>query len=340
MIEDYINRYLAGNKAPDADILAEMGKRFISVTVRQFMEQKESRAGSYPPSAATKCPRANYGAFTGVPAEPFDPQTLLKFWMGDLTELGIFSLAQLAFAGTSHSIGQNNAQVEVPIGTPADGKTPTINGYIDGLLNFNHKWHEAQGRETVRPGAQDWVGPDGSEDLIVEFKSMDEYPFKLFKESGPDDTFGYLGQLTMYQRALKVRRFIMVAMCKGTGEIAEHIGVYDRQYAVKADAHYDQVMTAIKMKSFPPGIPDGKNYGADPRDGKLRLNCRFCSRKEWCYGLLGYGIKAVMEAGYKGKVAKQYYAVHALDKKPAEEVQYHIDDIVKRWTPHERGGLP
>lgn len=322
MIIDYIHRYLAGSRAMNEEVLAEAGKRFISVTHRQFMQEKAGSTGSYHPSAATKCPRANYGQMIGAPAEPFDPRTLIKFWTGDLLELGVLALAQLAFQGTPHSIGQNNAKVDVPLGTKKESRA----GYIDGLLNFNHDWHRQQYGVDLAVGLK--PVPVKDEYLILEVKSMDEYPFELFAcqgsgcrhrhtgctrslvtgTMGPDDTFGYRGQTTVYQRALEVRRFIMVAVKKGTGELAEHIGVYEREYAVRADAIYDQVMSSVAT-GLPPSVPDDANHGADPRDGKLRLNCRFCARREWCFGLQGLDIEKRPEKGYMGKVSDQYYAI-------------------------------
>jgi hypothetical protein len=323
VIVDYIHRYLAGTRTMHEEVLAEAGRRFVSVTHRQFMSEKAGST-SYHPSAATKCPRANYGQLIGAPAEPFDPQTLIKFWTGDLLELGVLALAQLAFKDTPHSIGQNNAKVDVPLGTKRELRT----GYIDGLLNFNHRWH----REKFNGAAQTFPPQPDKDDeyLVLEVKSMDSYPFELFScqgqgcrhrhagctrsqvtgTMGPDDTFGYRGQTTVYQRALEVRRYIMVAVEKGTGALAEHVGVYEREYAVKADAIYDQVMAGIATNT-PPPVPDDANHGADPRDGKLRLNCRFCARREWCFGLQGLNLVKRSEKGYMGKVSDQYYAVRA-----------------------------
>jgi len=326
VIVEYIHKYLAsGARTMNEEVLAEAGKRFVSVTHRQFMQEKAGLGGPglYRPSNATKCPRANFGQMIGAPSEAFDPRTLIKFWTGDLLELGMLALAQLAFQGTPHSIGQNNAPVEVPLGKNKDKRT----GHIDGLLNFNHAWHEGQGGSSQRLVTHD-VNQKDDEYLVLEVKSMDEYPFELFacqgngcrhKHSGclkslvtgtmgPDDTFGYRGQTTVYQRALEVRRYIMLAVKKGTGEMAEHIGIYEREYAVKADAVYDQVMVGVAT-GIPPAVPDDLNHGADPRDGKLRLNCRFCSRRDWCFGLQGLDVMKRAEKGYMGKVSDQYYVI-------------------------------
>lgn len=303
MIIDYIKRYLRGERTVNQAILASMTTRFADVTHRQFMAPTSpARAGgTYPPSAATKCVRANYGAWVGAPSEPFDPESVFKFWFGDLAELAALGLAQLAFAGTKHSIGENNTMVDVPLGTREEKRR----GFIDGLIYFNHDEHEALGFPSCRPKNPAWVSKDGDESLLVEFKSMSDFGFREFVEKGPQDTWGYLGQITAYQRALKVRRFVYVAVVPATGESAEYIGTYDPRYATLADANYDAVMHGAKI-GVPPEIPNAGQYGVEA-SGKLRMLCQYCSRKRWCFGLKGYDIEEKSERGFMGKAKTVYY---------------------------------
>lgn len=305
MIVDYIKRYLSGERSINQAVLAAMTERFASVTHRQFMKASSGtrQGGTYPPSAATKCVRANYGAWIGAPAEPFDPQATFKFWFGDLAELAALGLAQLAFVGTKHSIGENNAMVDVPLGS----REETRRGFIDGLLYFNHDEHEALGFPSCRPRTPSWVSKDGDESLLVEFKSMSDFGFREFTEKGPDDTWGYLGQITAYQRALKLRRYVYVAVCPATGDIAEHVGTYDPRFATLADANYDAVMAGAKVGE-PPDVPNAGQYGVEA-NGKLRMLCQYCARKKWCFDLKGCDVVTRTERGFMGRPKDVHYAV-------------------------------
>jgi hypothetical protein len=297
MLKEYIDRYLRNTRRVDPVILADTGRRMMKCTHRQLMEQTTARSGgSYPPSAATKCVRANYGAWIGAPADPLDPSSTNKFLAGDLAEAVALCEIRLAIAETKHSIGLNNDRIDVALGSHGEHRT----GYIDGMLNFNHDGHEALGFDPCRPPKQDWVGKGGDENLLVEIKSMDDYPFQQFMKNGPDDTWGYLGQITVYQRTLELRRYLYLAVHRASYEIAEFVGTYDGKYATLADANYDTVMAGARTAT-PPSIPIGNSYGADATDGRLRLLCRFCSRKKWCWGLEGYEIEDKVERGFMGK---------------------------------------
>ena len=268
MIADQVARYLEGERTTNDDILGTMMRRFGAVTFRQLMEPTAApRINSYPPSAATKCPRANYGAWIGAPSEPFAGKTRRTFYGGDIAELVTIGLAQLAFLGTRHSIGLNNEQVDIPLGT--QGKIRK--GYIDGMITYNHDEAEAAGFAPCRPRRAEWVDANGNEDLLVEFKSMDDFPFELFQKDGPDDTWGYLGQVTVYQRALHLRRYVMVAVHRGSLEVAEYIGTYSNTLAAKADANFDAVMLGAEANT-PPPMPTLDGYGRDA-SGLLKLKC-------------------------------------------------------------------
>lgn len=303
MLKEYISQFWKGEPVENRAVLVDMLRRAGKVFHRQLMEPRsEQRAGgSYPPSAATKCVRANYGAWVGAPAEQFDAAARGKFLGGDLAELVALGVVNLAIASTKHSIGLNNEYVEIPLGSGEEKRR----GFIDGMLNFNHDQHEALGHASCRPAKKDWVGKDGDENLLVEIKSMDDYPYQQFLKNGPDDTWGYLGQITVYQRALHLRRYVYLAVHRGSYEIAEHVGLYDPRYAELADKNYDAVMAGAKVGK-PPEIPVGSQHGYD-ENGCLRLLCRFCSRKEWCYGLKGLALEAREGRGFGGKPTVQWY---------------------------------
>lgn len=297
MIAEYILRYLASEgKELSEVVLEEAVKRFRKRLADQFMKDRVTKVGGYGAHRATKCVRDNYYYHQGVEGEAIDPETRFKFFMGDLTELGAYALAQLAFEGTPHSIGLNNEFVEIPIGVqePIENKK-TIKGYIDGLLNFNWDWHIEKFGGTKPAHIKD--KPD--EDLVLEVKSMGAYPFKLFKENGPDDTWGYLGQISVEQRALRVRRFVMLAVEREKGSIGDYVGTYNKVYTTKADAIYSAVMAGVES-GIAPGVPPELTPDATDKGLKLHVVCSYCPRKEKCWTDAGYKLRVDYVKGRSG----------------------------------------
>lgn len=301
MIVDYINRYLESEgKELNEAVLAAAGERFTKRLYKQFMTDYVVKVGGYGAGRATKCARANGYYHAGVEGEPIDAATKFKFWLGDLAEVGALSLAELAFEGTPHSIGLNNEYVDVPIGPGAsdgDGKKEpsTVKGFIDGMLNFNHAYHEEHFGPWVPPN---WV-KNGDEDLLLEVKSMGSYPFDLFCKEGPDDTWGYLGQISVYQRALRIRRFVYVAIDREKGRLAEFVGTYQKAFAAKADAVYASVMAA-KERGTVPSIPPECAPVMGRSGAELGVVCSYCSYKQKCWEEAGYRLNVNYVRGRTG----------------------------------------
>lgn len=324
MIWPYVQRYLE-KEDPKLDevILSEMMKRFMDVTYRQFMEAREEKQGSYPSGGATKCPRHNALKLSGAPSDPIDAKTRIKFWMGDLAELGLLGLIQLAYKDTPHSIGENNVRLEIMHGSEGNPHRQTHGGYTDGLLNFNHEYHLAEFGVDLREQHGIRRDSDGlwpswcreDETLIPEFKSAADYPIngggksgQGFRNVGPDDTFGYLGQVTNYQRHLEIFRYVFIYMWKDTAEILTHVGLFDPSIAEKIDRNHDLVYSCLDKGTIPP-VPEDANHGLEPnRNGlKLKLNCRFCAVKKACYDALGYDLEEVQGRPYMGKPTNPNY---------------------------------
>jgi hypothetical protein len=289
MIKDYIDRYQLGKKELNEEVLDEMAARAKYVTKRQYMEEKETKPHSYYPSCATKPPCQNYFRYIGAEHTEMDAAALRKFWFGDILELNVIGLAKMAFKGTPHSIGLNNEQVLVKLGKYRDEEdAEERRGYIDGLLNFNHAWHEAQGYPSLRR-----KGKPDEETLLVEGKAMGDWAFKSFVSDGLNDTWGHKGQMTVYQRELEVRRYIYVGYSTNTGEIHEEIGTYDKDVARTADGYYDIVMEASLQKTTPrrPQRKDEKGkqmfMANGEAGGELGPICRYCSYKGACAKDLG-----------------------------------------------------
>ncbi len=301
MVVDYILRYLgATGKQISEAILKEAGDRFQKRLFTQFMTDYETKVGGYGVSRATKCARANGYYHAGVPQTPMEPEVKFKLWYGDLCEIGVLALAQLAYEGTPHSIGLNNEFVPIPIGPgeldskdPAKAK-PEIKGFIDGMVNFNWSYHVDK-----HGGDPPEFLKTTNEDLLLEVKSMGSYPFDLFCKDGPDDTWGYLGQVSAEQRALRLRRYVMIAVDRDRGKMAEYVGTYNKVFTEKADGIYAQVMDA-KARGTVPDIPP--ENAPVMKSGNLALGvvCSYCGWRERCWDDAGYAMGVEYVKGKNG----------------------------------------
>ena len=294
----YIAEYLASTKDPDdpdvrdlnAVVLGNMAQRFSSVTFRQFMLEKKpgGMKGKYYPSAATKCWVKNWRDTMGIPGSPLDPEVLMKFWYGDLLELGILGLIELAYVSTKNSVGFSNEQIDVPFGSRFKG---VHHGRPDGLIYFDYKDHYERYGVDLKPK---WLKKDG-EYLVLEVKSMGDYPFRLFSKNGPDDTWGYMGQIAKMMEGLKTPRYLYVAVNREKGGIAEYVGSFEKKYQQEADAIYDVVMEHVELKKSPT-VPnkEGHGLGKACADGwnELALNCSFCGHNKGCYADQGFEMRS------------------------------------------------
>lgn len=301
MLAEYILNYLAKTEQSVEDALLkpifdEASARFEKVTRRQFFERKErDTVGKYHPSGATKCQRQNGLRMQGAEAEALSSEVRLKFWYGDILELGMIALGQLAYTDTPHSIGMNNEDVMVKLGKKYQGEH---RGYIDGAINFNHKWHlEKYGVDLRRTIKDPW-----EEFILLELKSMDAWSYSNFKKSGPDDVFGYMGQISKYQQAIESRRYLYLATDKQKGGIHEHVGVYNKKYIAKADEIYDVVMEAAERDTIPNPPRDYELFHWAPSMGRLELglNCSYCSYKRACVEALGGKLGMTETRGRQG----------------------------------------
>ena len=293
----YIADYLMSTKDPNdpevrdlnTAVLEGMGQRFMYITHRQFMEERKpgGMKGKYYPSSASKCWRRNYRDHIGMVGSEIDPEVRLKFWAGDMFELETVGLLELAYVKTKNSVGFNNEQIDVPFGNEIKG---VHHGRPDGLVNFNYKDHYERYGVDLKPK---WLKKD-DEYLVLEVKSMGDYPFRLFEKDGPDDTWGYLGQIHKMMEGLKTPRYLYVAVNREKGTIAEHVGSFKKEYQQKANEIYDVVMKHVEMKKQPT-VPSWTGHGLakTTSDGwhELALNCNFCGHNKGCYGDEGYEIR-------------------------------------------------
>lgn len=333
MIREYIASFLEGGREPNAEVLKEMSDRFLTTTYRQFMTERALAApGKFYPSSSTKCVRQSGIRHAGFESAPIDSETLFKFWYGDLVEAGFVGLAQLALQNTPHSIGQNNAHIPVTYGIQhREHPDNPRNGYIDGLINFDHEYHWERFKKGLRPR---WLPQGEKEDLLLEVKSMGSYAFNMFLKEGPNDTWGYLGQINSYLRELDIKRFCYVAIDKEKGRIAEWLGDRNERYTRKADVNYDTVINYAAKGEVPPMPTDQELVGVKP-NGELNVVCSYCGYREPCMALLGYRIQS-KEVRTRYGLKTYYYAIP--DEPGVKTVKEEAEDKIRELIPESESG--
>lgn len=289
----YIASYLAGKRVFDEGILKDHVQGTINSFANQFMKPKENgKSGTFYASGATKPICQTFYRMMGTKPDPKDDPWLgMKFAFGDLSEALIMLTLQLAYTHLDpqpkHSVGQWNSFIETSIG----GKPRR--GFIDGLLNFNHTWHEENhGVRLYKPKAKYLQSLNGDlvEDIILEFKAVHSFMFEKAQQEGIDDTWGWLGQMSCYQRSLKVHRGLFVLLNRESGEMAEFLIPYDSKRAKLADYNANMVEQAVKEKE-PPELPADFKPSVDRYEKVLVLGsrmCKYCDYARTCAAQQGY----------------------------------------------------
>jgi hypothetical protein len=208
---------------------------------------------------------------------------MLKFLLGDMVELSVIGVAQLAGA----QITDNNKDLFI---TGRDGTQVPV--HPDGLL-----W----------TGSQYWN---------VEIKSCDSRTYDRWsKQGGPDDTWGYLTQVAVEEQAWKehgimVEGTCFIAVSTGTrqGNVAEYIlhgdeallnGWHDRRALARGEKvpaipfEMEVEKTTVRGKAIdaahffygdPTPLHDknGKLYGHEVMTGrkKLPVVCGYCAYRD------------------------------------------------------------
>lgn len=207
LLADPIRAYLEQHeKCVDDTVLTDTVRRMRQVIVRNLMTPRDTRTGKESNTLYSgSCARKSRLTFDGAEREPLKARTLLKFLLGDLVELSVLALANLAGC----HIQDNNIDLVV---MGEDGVSVPV--HPDG--RYEHS--------------------DGVQ-YNVEIKSCDSRTFDAWlANGGPDDTWGYLTQASMEISAWReagrqIDATIFIAVSTGTrqGSIAEFIMPYDHQ---------------------------------------------------------------------------------------------------------------
>lgn len=197
MIVDKISAYLTQVEgAVDYKLRYEVGKLAEYAFQRQFMsEGRETPAGTLRLSSAGACVRKNAYVYHGFPkmGKETDSRAKMIFWLGDLAELTVVSLAKLSGCCVT-ATGLNQIEVKLNVG----GRE--IVGHPDGLFIL-----------------------DGIR--LLEVKSMTSYRFEEFERGKISEE--YLDQINCYLEALNINECVIVALNKESGVMHELLVVRD-----------------------------------------------------------------------------------------------------------------
>lgn len=198
-----IERYLRSTERTlDEALLEKTGERVCHAFKRQFMRQRRPRELNteechlYVTDASTPCTRKAAFKIRGVTGDGVEPRTRLKWFLGDLVEAGFLDLAEL-------------------VGCPV--------GFRQQLIDFPLRGNE---KIRVRGRTDDILALTDTSWWVVEVKSMTSRSFGRFVGTGPDDTWGYLTQASLYEWALREQGFpidgtLWIAINTDTMHVAE-----------------------------------------------------------------------------------------------------------------------
>jgi len=183
------------------------------------------------------------------------PSVFIKFLYGHMLEELVLLFVRLA----GHEVANEQKEVEI------DG----VKGHMDCTI-------------------------DGE---VVDIKTASSYAFKKFKEGTlhEDDPFGYMAQLSGYEKGHGTSGGGFLALNKESGELALHRPA--DMLKVNVESKIKNVRDAVLLDTPPERcytpVPDGKK-------GNLRLprECGYCPHKHECYvdANNGYGIRTFMYA--------------------------------------------
>ena len=197
MIIEIVEKYLRKQeKTLDSAILQSAWKDFSYQAEKQFMSNEYDATGKLYPSSLGKCPRQVAYGYYGFPKtqRPGD-RISLNMWFGNLVETGLIMLMKLAGLDI-----QEHQKIEFNLAGQE------FRGYADAVVTIN------------------------KEKYIIEIKSLTQYGFEEFEETGFKDREDYMTQLNLYLKYAEINKGIFLVACRNTGHIAEKYITTDDKY--------------------------------------------------------------------------------------------------------------
>ena len=184
LVEDIYNLVDTGKKNPDQEALFALGSSIMEAVRRQLWMATSDSPGRLRMSNIGKpCSRSLWYDINGdEQAEKFNPQTRLKFMIGDIVEAFIIYLAKEA----GHHVSNQQAEIEM------DG----IKGHIDCFID------------------DELVDIKSASSFAMKKFKNGTLP--------DDDPFGYISQMSGYGNALGKKRGTFLAFDKSSGELATY----------------------------------------------------------------------------------------------------------------------
>lgn len=240
MIVDRINIYLSSqNTTFDTELSQNVGKLAELAFRRQFMEKRSQLPKTLRLSQGGHCSRKLAYSYHGfeTKGKEIDSRAKVIFFMGDLVELMIINLAQLAGCELTHT-GLDQKEIKLNINTldifgRPDGISTDIFGHPDGFY---------KGR-------------------LVECKSMSSFAFEDFLNGKIEE--GYLSQINLYLEAEGLTECILIGVNKDSGVLHELLIHKDeiRVTEAKANLHLVLQSTADRLPFAPAKFaPDHKGF--------------------------------------------------------------------------------
>ena len=188
-----------------------------------------------------------------MPPSKMAPSLFIKFLYGHILEELVLLLVRLA----GHEVANEQKEVEIS----------GVKGHMDCTI-------------------------DGE---VVDIKTASSFAFKKFQEGTlhEDDPFGYMAQLSGYEKAHGTSSGGFLALNKESGELVLHRPA--EMVKVNVENKIKDIREAVLLDTPPERcytpVPDGKK-------GNLRLprECGYCPHKYECYSDAnnGYGIRTFM----------------------------------------------
>jgi len=184
LVEDIYNLVDTGKKNPDQEALFALGSSIVEAVRRQLWMATSDSPGRLRMSNIGKpCSRSLWYDINGdEQAEKFNPQTRLKFMIGDIVEAFLIYLAKEA----GHHVSNQQAEIEM------DG----IKGHIDCFID------------------DELVDIKSASSFAMKKFKNGTLP--------DDDPFGYISQMSGYGNALDKNRGTFLAFDKSSGELATY----------------------------------------------------------------------------------------------------------------------
>lgn len=222
--------------------VGEFGDKLGVMLVEKIKEYENERVPSLRMSNLGKPLRQLWYDLKGYKGEPLTSETKLKFMYGNLIEEMFLFLA----------IQSGHDVQDIQYGIEVDGVRGHLDATIDGVL--------------------------------VDVKSCSPFSYNKFKtgEVVTNDPFGYIAQLSGYQKAKGAERAAFIAIDKVHGKICAFELPKKVSEAYDVSKRIQTVREAVRSDTAPARCfsdePDQKSGNR-----KLGINCSYCSHKSRCW---------------------------------------------------------